>query len=180
MAHRSLLLAAGITGVALAATGCSGSSSPSASPTAATSEVPTEQPSSAAATPTADSSAVSMPKAPAGATMMSNHKTEGSEYARYKIDMTPKKVVNKYQKQAQKDGYTIEKSGGGGGGWGGWGGSDYGMVAKKDGKFEDVQAGGESGGPTYYEVCVGTEERGYDHCEQRSQDDREDSRSRGS
>ena len=188
MATRSLLLAAGITGVALAAAGCSSSSStPAVTPTAAPSEIPSQLPTEAptavptkAPTKAATGGSATLPKAPAGAKLLSNHKTAGAEYARYKIGMSPKQVVSKYQTQAQNNGFTIEKSGGGGGGWGGWGGSDYGMTAKKGSTFEDVQAGGESSGPTYYEVCVGTEQRAYDHCEERSQNDHRDSNSRGS
>ncbi len=192
---RSSLIAVGLTGVALAAAGCSSSSTPapSATPTAVPSQLPTDRPSELPTdrpselptdrpTKTASSSG-KLPKAPAGAKLLSNHTTAAGEYARYKIDMAPKQVVNKYKNQARNDGYTIKNSGGSGGGWGGWGGSDYGMTATKGSTVQDVQAGGESGSATYYEVCVGSESSSRDHCENRSQHDHQqhqDSHSHGS
>ena len=88
-----------------------------------------------------------------------------------------------FAKQAKADGYTISSAGGSGGGWGGYGGSNYGMTAKKGSGYLEVQAGGESGAPTYYEVCVSANgsEAGLRHCDNESnQDSNEDSRSRRS
>lgn len=192
MTSRSALIAVSITGVALAATGCSSSSSPSSdSSSAAPTEAPTTAPT---ATPTAaptdmptkkptdggGSSKSAIPAAPAGAKLLGESSRAGNEYARYKIEMSPKKVVNKYKRQAQNQGYTIKSSGGSGGGWGGYGGSNYGMKAEKSGSYRDVQAGGESGAPTYYEVCVGADSAALSHCEGSSNRDSRDSDSRGS
>ena len=105
--------------------------------------------------------------------------SDGNEYIRYKIAMPPKKVVNKYKRQAKRAGYSIVSAGGSGGGWGGYGGSDYGMRAKESSNYLDVQAGGESGAETYYEVCVGQDgaRSALGHCERNSN---QDSRSSGS
>jgi hypothetical protein len=189
MTTRSAALAISLTGVALVAAGCSSSgSSPAAStaPTEAPTEAatPTPTPTEAAATPkSTEGGSATLPKAPAGAELQGDASRGGNEYARYKISMPPKKVVNKYKKQAKADGYTISSAGGSGGGWGGYGGSNYGMTAKKGSGYLEVQAGGESGAPTYYEVCVSANgsEAGLRHCDNESnQDSNEDSRSRRS
>lgn len=193
MNTRSAAFAIGITGVALVATGCSSSSTStatSATPTTPATEAPTVAPSvteTAAPTPTkkpeSTSSSASVPAAPAGAKLLGDASRGGNEYARYKISMPPKQVVNKYKKQAKKDGYSIKSAGGSGGGWGGYGGSDYGMTAEKGSGYLEVQAGGESGAPTYYEVCLSSNgsREGLGHCDKQSQQDsNEDSRSRRS
>lgn len=189
MSKRSTLVMAGLSGAALfAAAGCSSSGS-----STATSATPTQAPASptaAAPTPTAtamptkkpesSTTSTTLPAAPAGAQLLGEHKSGSNEYARYKISMPPKKVVNKYKKQAQKDGYSITNAGGSGGGWGGYGGSDYGMTAKKGAAYREVQAGGENGAPTYYEVCVSADnsKAGLAHCDRQSENDsKEDSRS---
>ena len=190
MKNRSALVVAGISGMALfAAAGCSSSGSSTATsaapsevpsmPTAAASEVPTPT-SVPTAKPDDSGGATTLPAAPAGAKLLGEHKAGSNEYARYKISMPPKKVVNKYKNQAKKEGYSITNAGGSGGGWGGYGGSDYGMTAKKGDAYREVQAGGESGAPTYYEVCVSANNSrtGLAHCDRQSESDsNEDSRS---
>jgi hypothetical protein len=54
------------------------------------------------------------------------------------------------------------------------------MDASKDGSFASVQAGGSDSGPTYFEVCLGTDESVVDNCEQQSQNEESDSDSKGS
>lgn len=192
MKTRHVVLAAGFSGLALVATGCSSSSSTSATSSAPPS--PTEAPTSAAPTPTSTPTPTSapddgggaksaIPTPPAGATLLGEHKTGPNEYARYKIQMPPKKVVNKYKRQAKSDGYSIKSAGGSGGGWGGYGGSEYGMTATKSSAYLEVQAGGSTQGPTYYEVCVSQDgsRAALDHCDKESQrSSDEDSRSQRS
>jgi hypothetical protein len=62
-------------------------------------------------------------------------------------------------------GFTITNSGGGGGGWGKWGGANAGLSANKNGTYIDVQAGGQTGQPVYFEVCEGTNKSAVDQCE---------------
>lgn len=186
---RSTLVMAGLSGMALVATaGCSSSGSstatsaaPSDAPTAPTAvPTPTATQMPTAAPDSEKTTTAALPAAPAGAKLLGDHKAGGNEYARYKISMSPKQVVNKYKAQAENEGYTITNSGGSGGGWGGYGGSDYGMTAKKGESYREVQAGGENGAPTYYEVCVSTDsaKAGLAHCDRQSQSDsKEDSRS---
>jgi len=95
----------------------------------------------------------------------------GTTYARYSNGSeTPKSVVSTYESEVKKDGYKVTQSGGSGGGWGGYGGSDYGMTAEKSGSYFEVQAGGESGKTTYFEVCLGTDKSAVEHCEDESND----------
>ncbi|MFN8126863.1 MAG: hypothetical protein U0R64_10205 [Candidatus Nanopelagicales bacterium] len=178
MVRRSVFLAAGISGVALVAAGCSSSSTPAETVTVTASPTESAMPTPDETTTTKASSESSLPSAPSGSTKLAVKVNGDAEYARYKTSsMTPKEVVSSYQKQAENDGYTVKNSGGSGGGWGGYGGSEAGMTAEKSGSYLDVQAGGESSGPTYFEVCVGPDSSVRDHCENSSN---EDSRSSGS
>jgi hypothetical protein len=105
----------------------------------------------------------------------------GMQYSRFKISGTSAQdVVGGYEAQFKELGYTITNAGGSGGGWGQWGGQGYGMDASKDGSFASVQAGGSDGGPTYFEVCIGTDESVVDNCGEQSQNDENDSNSKGS
>ena len=54
------------------------------------------------------------------------------------------------------------------------------MDAEKDSTYVSVQAGDSSGGPTYYEVCVGADKSVVDQCGNESSDDENDSNSKGS
>ncbi len=180
MTRRNLTVAAGLSGVALVAVGCSSSSTPAdsvtvtATPTEATAAAPTPT----AAKTNSGSGGATLPKPPAGSTKVGGSSNGAEQYARYKNSQkSPQKIVNSYKKKAQQTGYTIKNSGGSGGGWGGYGGSNYGLTAEKSGSYLDVQAGGENSGPTYFEVCVGPDNGAREHCENSSQ---EDSRSNAS
>lgn len=173
--------AASATSLALA--GCSSSSpepavtvtetAPAATP--ATSATPT------AATEVAPTEAAASPTPPAGATKIDSANESGMQYTRYKIQgTTAEQVVSDYEAQFKAAGYSITNAGGSGGGWGQWGGEGYGMDASKDGSFASVQAGGATSGPTYFEVCLGTDENVVDNCGQESQNDENDSNSKGS
>ena len=165
--------AASATSVALA--GCS-SSSPepavtvtetAAAATPAATAAATEAP-APAATP-----AAAAPTTPAGATEVDSANESGMQYTRYKIEgTTAEQVVSDYEAQFKAAGYTITNAGGSGGGWGQWGGEGYGMDASNSGSFASVQAGGSKGGPTYFEVCLGTDESVVDNCGQQSQNEK--------
>ncbi len=172
--RRLSAMALGVAGTALVAAGCSSSSTAPAP--AASSAVP--QPSTTTAT------SGSLPAAPSGAKELSAKSEGGVEYARYQISgSTPEEVVSGYSDEAKASGYTVTDTGSGGGGWGGWGGAGAGMEGSKSGSYLNVQAGGQSGGPTYFEVCMGADQSAVDQCEQHSQNDQQnqnDSKSGGS
>lgn len=188
MSRSSGLWILGVSGVALVAAGCSGSGgttteSATPAPTVTVTDAPTEAPT---ATPTktsddSDDTSGSLPKPPSGSKKVSSESDGGDTYARYKTtSQSPKEVVTFYKGEATKQGYSVKNMNGGGGGWGGYGGSNWGMVAQKDGSYLDVQAGGSSNGPTYFEVCVGPGKSALRHCNNESNDDSDDSRSQGS
>lgn len=174
--RRLSLLALGVAGTALVAAGCSSSSTTPAP--AASSAVPES------GTTTATSG--SLPAAPSGAKELSAKSEGGVEYARYQISGTsPEQVISDYSDEAKASGYTVTDTGSGGGGWGGWGGAGAGMEGSMSGSYLNVQAGGESGGPTYFEVCMGADQSAVDQCEQQSQNEQQnqnqnDSKSGGS
>lgn len=172
MIKRTTVIALGMTGLATVAAGCS-SSTPAPSTSAATEAAP-----SAPATTDAAPAPTGVPAAPSGAKELSSSQEETAIYTRYEITgMTPQQVVQSYEQSATNAGYTVTNSGGSGGGWGGYGGAGAGMVAEKSGSYLDVQAGGETSGPTYFEVCVGTDEGAVEHCNASS---KQDSQSSGS
>lgn len=160
--------------------GCSSDSSPE--PVETVTETAAATPAeTAAATPAETQAAGTSPTAPAGATEVDSSNEGGMQYTRYKISGTSAEdVVSGYEEQFKAAGYTITNAGGSGGGWGQWGGDGYGMDASKDGSFASVQAGGSDSGPTYFEVCLGPDESVVDQCGEQSQNDENDSNSKGS
>lgn len=155
-------------GTALLMAGCSSSSTSPATPA----------PESPAASGT---SSGTMPAAPSGATELSSSSTGGVEYARYEISgVTPQTLIDDYTTSAKAAGYTVTDTGGGGGGWGGWGGANAGLEGTMTGSYLNVQAGGQSSGPTYFEVCVGADQSAVDQCEQNSQNDQQNQDSNSS
>lgn len=159
VSRRILQLTVGVAGSALLVTGCSSSSTAPAAPPATEGS-------------TTQSGAV--PAAPSGATELSSSDTGGIAYARYSISGTsPSAVIADYTSEAKAAGYTVTDSGGGGGGWGGWGGAESGMEATGTGTYLNVQAGGQSGGTTYFEVCSGADQSAVDQCEQNSMNDQQ-------
>jgi hypothetical protein len=124
--------------------------------------------SSTAATSTTASSG-SLPAPPSGAQELQSSSADGVVYARYQISgTTAEQVVADYQSELQSAGYTVSDSGGGGGGWGKWGGAGAGVTAEGDGGHVAVQAGGQSGGPVYFEVCQGASSSAVQECEDQS------------
>lgn len=162
--------------------GCSSNSStPEPAVTVTETAAASPAPASPAATTEATTSAAKAPTAPSGATVKESKEEGGMQYTRYSITGTSAEdVVNDYESQFKEMGYTITNAGGSGGGWGQWGGSGYGMDASSDGSFASVQAGGSDNGPTYFEVCLGPDKSVVDQCGQQSQDDQNDSNSKGS
>ena len=159
-------------GLSLMLAGCSSSSSsgdatPAASATQAKSAAPTE------------AAPVKAPAPPSGSKELDSSSSGGATYARYSTSESPAAVETHYVSALKADGYTITNSGGGGGGWGKWGGGGAGVTADKSGAWIDVQAGGESGSTTYFEVCTGPSESALEHCDNQS-NNAQDSNSKGS
>ncbi|MEI2717161.1 MAG: hypothetical protein V9E98_09220 [Candidatus Nanopelagicales bacterium] len=172
MNKRTAVIALGMTGLVTVAAGCSSSSTPA--PSTPATNAPATDASATEAAPTA----TGVPAPPSGAKQLSSSQEETAIYTRYEISgMTPQQVVSSYEQAATSAGYSVTNSGGSGGGWGGYGGAGAGMVAQRSGSYLDVQAGGETSGPTYFEVCVGADEAAVDHCDASSQ---QDSKSSGS
>lgn len=148
---------------AVVLTGCSGSGDASAPATTVT---------EAAAPPAPDPApASSGPNltAPSGASQLQAAEKNGAQYTRYSINGTAASAVTAdYKSQLSSAGYSITSDGGGGGGWGKWGGAEAGLSANNGSTYVDVQAGGQSGSTTYFEVCVGPSKTAVDDCEDSS------------
>jgi hypothetical protein len=161
-----LMAAAATVGIAGLAAGCSSSDKANGSSVASTvsSTAPTTaRPTTAAPTTAAGPTA---PGAPAGAQQLQTAATNGATYWRYSIaGASPAQVVGDYQSELQSAGYTVTNQGGGGGGWGKWGGAGAGLTGQHGGTFVSVQAGGQTGAPTYFEVCVGPNSTSVQDCE---------------
>ena len=160
----------------VALTGCFGSdeSSPvatvteAAPTTAAATTAPPPATTSASQAPAPSTSAATI-AAPAGATQLQSAERSGAQYTRYSIGgTTPSAVVGDYESELKGQGYTVTNSGGGGGGWGKWGGASAGLSANNGSQFVDVQAGGQSGSTTYFEVCIGPSSNSVNACEDAS------------
>ena len=116
--------------------------------------------------------------APSGAQQLESDSKSGAQYTRYSISGTAASAVTSdYQSQLESQGYKITNSGGSGGGWGKWGGSEAGVSGNNGSTYVDVQAGGQSGGPTYFEVCVGPSNTSVQDCEDASDGPDDDSKS---
>ncbi len=144
-------------GAALVLAGCSSSSdsAPSSSPTATG---PTS-------TSTGGGSSA-LPPPPAGSQQLSTSPDGAATYAQYKSTQAPKAVTTAYQASLTAAGYTVTSSGSGGGGWGQYGGSDSGLSANNGSNYVAVNAGGEKGGPTYFEVCSAATPASVKSCQQ--------------
>lgn len=171
---KAIAAATSLGAVALAVTGCGGSSSSTVtvtatSPPAETSAAAPAETSAAAAAPsvaaTATQAAVSFPAPPSGSTTLQTSNSNGVEYARYSnASEQPAAIVSFYSGQWQNEGYTMTNTGGGGGGYGKYGGADAGAEGSKSGSYVNVQAGGSTSGPTYFEVCMGPNESAVNEC----------------
>jgi hypothetical protein len=163
-----LMAAAATVGIAgLAAAGCSSSDKANGSSVASTvsSTTPTTAKPATNVAPTT-AAGPTAPGAPAGAQQLQTAATNGATYWRYSIaGASPAQVVGDYRSELQSAGYTVTDQGGGGGGWGKWGGAGAGLTGQHGGTFISVQAGGQTGAPTYFEVCVGPNSTSVQDCE---------------
>ncbi len=120
---------------------------------------------SAAAPEKPASAAVTLMKPPAGSKELKAAKVKGVLYRRYSITSDkPKDVVAYYASAWKQAGYMVH-SGGGGGGWGPWGGSGAGAQGHKGNSYISVNAGARNSGPTYFEVCLGTNKKLVNDCQ---------------
>lgn len=167
-----LTIAAAGLGAAGLIAGCS-SKSDTTTTTAAPASSTTVAPSTTepAAPTTAGGTAAALPAAPSGSVELQNTTTNGVVYQRWSnaSGATPQQIVADYQTALTAEGYTITNSGGGGGGWGKWGGASAGLTGNKGTTYVDVQAGGQSGQPVFFEVCQGTNQSAVDDCENLSE-----------
>lgn len=173
----------------VALTGCFGGDE-TATPAATVTETEaapttTAAPATTAAAPTTTAAQAPAPATasvtpPAGATQLQAAERSGAQYTRYSISgTTPSAVVGDYESQLSGQGFTVTNSGGGGGGWGKWGGASAGLSANNGSEYIDVQAGGQSGSTTYFEVCIGPSSNSVNACEDAS-DGPDDSNSKQS
>jgi hypothetical protein len=92
---------------------------------------------------------------PAGSVKLGMSVGDGVVYQHYSTSSSPSQVVSHYNQQLTGAGWTIVQKGGSGGGWGPYGGSSSGLTAKKrEDEYFNVQAGGQSGHKSYFEVCA--------------------------
>lgn len=167
--------AAALAGMSACSSTSSTASSSTTASTAASSTTTTAAKASSTTASTAAASSTTaasgggtgaMPTAPSGAQNLQSGSANGATYARYSISgQTPQQVVSGYQTELTGQGYTVQNQGGGGGGWGDWGGANAGLSANKGSSYVNVQAGGQSAGPTYFEVCVGPSAQSVQDCE---------------
>ena len=154
-------------GVATLLAGC-GSQGTQPAVTVTATAPPTGAPTSAAPKPVAPTATAAklqgLPAAPVGATQLQTSNSGGVQYARYSTSEQPDQIVSYYTSQWQQEGYRMQNGGGGGGGWGKYGGSDAGATGSKTGSYVDVQAGGSTQGPTYFEICQGPNAQAVDNC----------------
>lgn len=157
----ALTAATGLGLVGVLAACSSGSTSTSGSSTSASSTATTSK-----ATSTTKG-ATTLPTAPSGSVELQHGVANGVTYQRWSnaSGATPQQIVSDYQTALTAAGFTIVNSGGGGGGWGKWGGANAGLTATKSGSYVAVQAGGQSGQKTYFEVCEGTNESAVQQCQ---------------
>ena len=118
---------------------------------------------------------------PPGSTKLSSRSGSGVAYARYSTSSSPAQVTSSYKQQLTGKGWTVVNRGGSGGGWGPYGGSSTGVTAKKnENDYVDVQAGGQSGQKTYFEVCGTTGKGTRSDCDRFSDEANHHTQSGGS
>lgn len=91
---------------------------------------------------------------PSGSNLLDSRSGEGVVYEHYSTSELPSKVESSYEQQLTSAGWPIVSSGGSGGGWGPYGGSDYGLTAKREDDYFDIEAGGEKNSTSYFEICA--------------------------
>ncbi|MCB0930779.1 MAG: hypothetical protein KDB71_02630 [Mycobacterium sp.] len=106
----------------------------------------------------------SLPQPPTGASQVKFVESDQVMHARYSIQgQSPQQVIDYYVGAWKHAGYLITGVEGGGypGRYGGSGASAYGL---KPGVFVAVDAGAGNGGPTYFNVCQGTDQKAVRRC----------------
>jgi hypothetical protein len=168
-----LAIAAAGLGAASLLAGCSSSSdttTTTAAPATTTAPATTAPATTAKPATTAAGAAATLPAAPSGSTELQNTTANGVVYQRWSNSgATPQQIVTDYQTALEAEGYTVTNTGGGGGGWGKWGGAGAGLTGNKGTTYVDVQAGGQTGQPVFFEVCQGANQRAVDDCENLSE-----------
>ncbi len=170
-----LIAAAAGVGVVGLVTGCGGGSDETTTTTAAATESTTTT--TEATTTTAGGAASggtnssTLPSPPSGSIELQTSNANGVLYQRWSNSSgeTPAQIVSFYQSALEAEGYTVTDTGGGGGGWGKWGGAGAGLSASRSGSYVDVQAGGQTGQPVFFEVCQGSNEQATEECENQSE-----------
>jgi hypothetical protein len=106
-------------------------------------------------------------KPPPGSKKLNSRAGDGVVYVRYSTNVSPANVISSYNHQLTGAGWSIVNRGGSGGGWGPYGGSSSGLTAKKnEDDYVDVQAGGQKGQKSYFEVCATTGKGTRSNCDQ--------------
>ena len=165
-ANPALKAAAATVGLVGLVTACGGTDKANGTGVAARATTTAAPATTAPATTTASRA----PAAPAGAQQLQQATANGAAYWRYSINgTTAAQVVSGYRSELQAAGYSITDQGGGGGGWGKWGGAGAGLTGSHGGTYVSVQAGGQTGQATYFEVCVGPSSSSVQDCEDVSQ-----------
>lgn len=106
----------------------------------------------------------SLPPPPTGASQLNSGESNGVVHARYSIQgQSPQQVVDYYVGALKHEGYYITGVEGGGnpGRYGGSGANVYGL---KSGVFVAVDSGAGNSGPTYFNVCQGTDQKAVRRC----------------
>lgn len=176
---RNLVLALVVCMIAaLAAAGCGGgSNTTTVTESAASGEAGAE-------TSGGESSGEANPLAgispPSGSKLLDSKSSNDVFYERYSTSTQPKQVEATYKSELTGSGFSIVSSGGSGGGWGPYGGSDYGLTAKREDEYVDLQAGGEKGSTSYFELCATNGDGSRDDCNELSNQSNQDTDSGGS
>jgi hypothetical protein len=177
---RNLALAFAICLIAaLGAAGCGGSSS-SSSTTTVTETSSEAEAGSGAESGGGESGVLAGISPPSGSTLLDSKSRNGVVYEHYSTGKSPSQVESAYRQELTSAGWSIESSGGSGGGWGPYGGSDYGLTAKREDEYVDLEAGGEEESKSYFEVCATGGEGTRDDCDELSEEANQDSNSGGS
>lgn len=112
---------------------------------------------------------------PAGSKKLDSRSSGGVVYEHYSTSKSPSQVQSTYKQELTHADWSIVNTGGSGGGWGPYGGSNYGLTAKKSDDYIDLQAGGQQGQTTYFELCATTGNGSRDDCNRLSNQDQQQS-----
>ena len=143
--------------LALGAAACGGSGdgeTGAAEATTSEEAAPTEPEANRTRSPGSPSELLAGLEPPSGAKLLDEKPGGDVVYQRYSSSETPQEVEALYGEEVEAAGWSLVESGGSGGGWGPYGGSDYGLTAKREDEYFDLQAGGEKGRTSYFEICA--------------------------